>query len=102
MPDAALAPVVEAAPGPLAMATEAAREYLRQAKSENTRRAYRSDWAHFEFWRQGHDRALLPIGEETLVLYFSELAATHKVSTLERRLAAISQAHQTAGFESPT
>jgi hypothetical protein len=30
------------------------------------------------------------------------MAATHKVSTLQRRLAAISQAHQVAEFESPT
>jgi integrase len=36
------------------------------------------------------------------VLYFSALAATHKVSTLMRRLSAISQAHQVAGLETPT
>jgi site-specific recombinase XerD len=81
---------------------ETARQYLRQAKSDNTRRAYRADWSHFQAWCAAHELAPLLAREETLVLYFSELAATHKVSTLQRRLAAISQAHQVAGFETPT
>jgi integrase len=86
----------------LAPLAETARQYLRQAKSDNTRRAYRADWKHFEAWCVAHELAPLLAREETLVLYFSELAATHKVSTLQRRLAAISQAHQVAGFETPT
>jgi site-specific recombinase XerD len=102
MADAALALVPESAPGPLAVATEAARNYLRQAKADNTLRAYRADWAHFKNWCAVHELAPLLAQEETLVLYFSELAATHKVSTLQRRLASISQAHQVAGFETPT
>ena len=81
---------------------EQAREFLRQAKAENTRRAYRSDWAHFDVWCSGQGMSALPAAEKTLALYFTELAATHKVSTLQRRLASISQAHLTAGFESPS
>ena len=89
-PDNALAPLAETA-----------RQYLRQAKSDNTRRAYRADWGHFEACA-AHQLAPLLAREQTLVLYFSELAATHKVSSLQRRLAAISQAHQVADFETPT
>jgi integrase len=95
-------PVHDTAIAPLAATAEHARDYLRQAKAENTRHAYRSDWAHFAAWCAAHERTVLPALEETLVLYFSDLAATHKVSTLARRLASLSQAHQVAGFETPT
>lgn len=37
-----------------------------------------------------------------MVFYLSDLASTHKASTLTRRISAISQAHQIAGFETPT
>jgi site-specific recombinase XerD len=97
MPD-----VLSPTAGALAAAAQTARDYLRQAKSENTRRAYRADWAHFQAWCANRGFTGLLAKEETLVLYLSELAAMCKVSTLERRLAAISQAHQVAGFESPT
>jgi integrase len=43
----------------------------------------------------------LPAEPKTVALYLAELADTKKVSTLTRRLAAISKAHQAAGFESP-
>jgi integrase len=43
----------------------------------------------------------LPAAPQTVVLYLTELSATRKVSTLVRRLSAISQAHQVAGFDSP-
>jgi len=37
-----------------------------------------------------------------LVLYFTDLASTHKTSTLARLVYSISQAHLAAGFDSPT
>ncbi len=37
-----------------------------------------------------------------MALYIADLAARRKVATLTRRVSAISQAHQAAGFESPT
>ena len=89
-------------PGPLAPLSELAREYLRQAKAANTRRAYRADCAHFTAWCEAHGCVAMPASEETLVLYFTELAATHKTSTLARRVSALSQAHLAAGFDSPT
>ena len=85
----------------LSLSTQA-RDYLRQAKAANTQRAYRADWTHFTEWCSRHDRTPLPATEETLVLYFSNLASTHKPSTLSRRLSAISQAHKLAGLATPT
>ena len=91
-------------PVPSALATAAARAegYFKAAQAENTRRAYRSDWRHFSAWCPTAGRESLPAAPETVVLYLSTLAETARVSTLTRRISAISQAHQAAGFETPT
>jgi site-specific recombinase XerD len=44
----------------------------------------------------------LPATPVTVALYITALAETHKPSTIRRRLASISVAHQVAGFETPT
>jgi site-specific recombinase XerD len=75
---------------------------LEASKADNTKRAYRSDWAHFAGWCAAHGLPALPASPETVALYLSDLAATHKPSTLTRRLAAISVAHQAASQPSPT
>jgi integrase len=80
---------------------EQARAYLDQAKAAHTRRAYASDWAHFAAWSRDRGREAGPATPATLVLYLTELARTHKPATLTRRLSAISQAHQAAGYPSP-
>jgi integrase len=79
-----------------------AHEYVRHAKAANTVRAYQADWRHFAGWCAAQGRAALPAAVETVALYLTELARTHRVSTIMRRLAALSQAHQLAGQESPT
>lgn len=82
---------------------ERAREYARQAKAENTLRAYRSDWAHFEEWCSRQGLAPLPAAPATVALYITALAeAGRAVSTIRRRLASISAVHQAAGHQSPT
>jgi site-specific recombinase XerD len=88
--------------GPLAPLAQAARDFMRQAKAENTVTAYRSDWRHFTAWCGAHGRVSLPASPETLALYLSDLAIAHKVSTVTRRAVAINQAHQAAGHESAT
>jgi len=88
--------------GPLAPLAESARDYMRQAKAENTVTAYQSDWRHFEAWCKEHGRGSLPAAPGTVALYLSDLASAHRVSTVSRRAVAISQAHQAAGLESPT
>jgi hypothetical protein len=83
-------------------AASRAQYLLRHSLAENTRRAYAADWRDFSSWCQAHHRVDLPALPETVALYLTTLAESHKVSTLTRRISAISQAHQAAGFDSPT
>ena len=82
---------------PLARTTERARDYIKEGKAPNTRRAYAADWRDFRAWCVLHGRPSLPASPETVAFYLSDLAERCKTSTLQRRLAAISQAHQAAG-----
>jgi site-specific recombinase XerD len=77
------------------------RRFMEAAKAENTRRAYRSDWRHFETWCQAQELAPLPATPETVTLYITALAADHKPASLQRKLTSITKAHQAAGFPSP-
>jgi integrase len=81
---------------------EEARAFIGQAKAPSTLRAYRSDWRHFDAWCEVRSRVALPAAPETVALYLADLARTLKPATLQRRLTSISQAHQAAGFETPT
>ncbi len=83
---------------------DAARAYVRASKSENTLRTYRSDLHDFEAWCTDQVVAPLPATPQTVSLYISALAELNvKPSTIQRRLSAISQAHQLAGHTpSPT
>jgi integrase len=86
----------------LAEVAEQAREYARASKADNTKRGYSADWRDFVGWCETQALASLPAAPETVALYLTQLADHCKVSTLARRVAAISQAHQAAGFETPT
>ena len=86
----------------LAVATRQANKLISQAKAPSTVRAYRSDWRHFEDWCAERELASLPASAATLAIYLAGLSTCAKVSTLERRVTAISQAHQMAGHPSPT
>lgn len=79
-----------------------AQEFAKEARAENTLRAYRSDWRDFESWCRGRQFLSCPALPQTVALYLTSLSKTHKVSTLMRRISAISQAHQMAGLTSPT
>jgi site-specific recombinase XerD len=83
---------------------ESAQVYVRASKAPNTLRAYRSDLADFELWCEGERLSPLPAAPQTIAVYLAALAdAGAKASTIQRRLAAISQARQLAGHEpSPT
>ena len=92
---------------------EAARRFAEAARSDATLRAYRSDWSDFAAWCGSRGVAAMPAAPETVSLYIASRAeagpdgddgrptAPLKVATLERRMAAISQAHKLAGVESP-
>jgi site-specific recombinase XerD len=78
-----------------------ATKYLTQAKAENTLRAYQADWADFVGWCEKYRRTPLPALPETVAFYLADRSQTHKTSTLERRLAAIAEAHRAANLEPP-
>lgn len=91
---------------------DAAQRFAASARSEATLRAYRSDWADFSMWCESRGLEAMPATNETVALYVASRAETGpavdgqptaplKVATLDRRLAAISQAHKLAGLESP-
>jgi integrase len=86
----------------LAVMADTARRFIGQSKADSTKRAYSSDWADYRTWCESHGIIALPSAPGAVVLYLGERAATCKVSTLTRRVAAISQAHQFAGHQSPT
>ena len=86
---------------PLERLAERTRGFIEVAKAENSRRAYRSDWHHFESWCHSHDLFYLPAAPETVAFYLSALAADHKPSSLQRKLTSITKAHQAAGFPTP-
>ena len=105
------APLVALLPAPVIPSEETvllaellsrAQEFAREARAENTLRAYRSDWKDFEGWCRDHNFVCRPASPETVALYLTALSRSRKVSTLTRRISAISQAHQTAGHPSPT
>lgn len=74
---------------------EKARDYVRKSSSDNTRRAYASDWKHFTEWCEHKGLAVLPPKPQTVGLYITALASPPEgqkpasVSTIERRLSAL-------------
>jgi len=81
---------------------EAASDYVAAARSERTRHLYRCEWEAFTTWCARHGLTPLPAKPESVAVYIASRAqAGRKVSTIALALAAISQAHQMAGHESP-
>ena len=91
----------------LAAEASTAQRFAERAKSENTKRAYRADWRCFRSWCAERGLDALPADVRTVTFYIADKAAPSdgsaplKVSTLERRLSAISQAHRMSGLPSP-
>jgi site-specific recombinase XerD len=79
-----------------------AQEHIQNSRAQNTKRAYRSDWEDFTGWCRHKNLSPLPATPETVALYLTDSAKGLKPSTLQRRMASISQAHAAAGYpESP-
>jgi site-specific recombinase XerD len=89
------------APDPLAPYLAEAESYARRAKAANTLKAYRSDWAAFDAFCRGRGLPSLPAAPATVAAYAADAARALKANTVERRLTAISQAHQLAGLANP-
>ena len=79
-----------------------AKKHLANSKAKNTKRAYRSDWTQFSEWCEKNGLLELPAEPETLVYYITFLGKTLKASSIKRKMTAISQRHETAGYTSPT
>lgn len=84
-------------------ALKSAYDYALEEKAPATRRAYASDFAHFEAWCATMAAEPLPASVATLAAYLASLAdAGRKASTIGRRCAAIAHRHRQAGYEPPT
>lgn len=85
-------------PAQLQDLTERARGYVEAASSANTRKAYASDWKHFAAWCRRQNLSSLPPDPQVVGLYITACASgsaergakANRVSTIERRLAALS------------
>lgn len=77
---------------------ELAKKYSDSARSQNTNRAYRSDWQDFEAWCTNFGVRALPASPSTIGLYLTDRSSTLKPATLSRRLTSIREAHKLAGF----
>ena len=62
--------------------------YVQSGIAQATRRAYRADFDHFAAWG-----GTIPATDDLVAAYIADHASVLKVSTLTRRLAAISIAH---------
>ena len=76
--------------------SDTVRAYVEAGIAPATRRAYKADLEHFRAWGRG-----IPTTDLQLAAYLAEQAATLKVATLTRRLAAISIAHKAQRLSSP-
>ena len=91
--------------GALDRLVETARDYARQAVSDNTRRAYAKDWAHFARWCRMRGTDPLPPSPDLVGLYIASLAAPGGktpalcVSSIERRLSGLSWGYTQRGAQ---
>ncbi len=79
-----------------------AQELATASRADATLSAYDRDWRHFTAWAAAHDLTPLPAESATVAMYAADLTDSYKPSTIARRMAAISVAHQHAGHSSPT
>ena len=75
--------------------------YTGSARASATLSAYASDWRDFSGWCRDARRPALPATEETVCLYLVALLEERRVSTVQRRLAAIVDMHRREGKPVP-
>jgi len=93
----------EALPAVVKAEAKATAEYIEKARSAATRKAYAHDWTIFSAWCADRGYSPMPADPETVAMFISSEATGGKaVSTITRRLAAISRKHRDAGLEAPT
>lgn len=82
--------------------SEKLREYIDAAKAPSTVRAYASSWRVFSAWCRSTGLDALPAAPSTVAAYLADRAGQVRPATLNKELAALSQAHQAMGLSSPT
>lgn len=91
--DALSLPAHVAGSGTLDRLVDTARDYAAAAASDNTLKAYATDWAQFSRWCRLKGTNPLPPSPEMIGLYLADLAAPDgaslSVSTIERRLSGL-------------
>ncbi|WP_424140680.1 site-specific integrase [Roseomonas chloroacetimidivorans] len=83
--------------GPVGEAVAKASGYAGKALSENTRRAYATDWVLFSAWCEAGGVPSLPADPLVIAGYLASLAGQLGRSGLRRRLAAIAEMHRRTG-----
>lgn len=89
--------------GTLDRLVETARDYARQATSENTLKAYSTDWSHFARWCRMRGADPMPTSAQLIGLYLADLAAPGgksvalSVSSIERRLSGLTWGYAQRG-----
>jgi integrase len=80
-----------------------AENFVKHARADNTRAAYRSDWQQFSGWIEAHGLDALPADPRMVALWLTHMAQQlgRKRSTIKRMMATISVAHRRAGHPSP-
>jgi integrase len=81
---------------------EQAADFAAAGKSENTKRAYRSDWKGFTAWCNRMGAQPMPATAGTVAAYVTDMARVGRaVSTINRYCTTIGKAHRMAGHPSP-
>lgn len=80
------------------------RRFAAMADAPNTLRGYQSDWKDFLKWCKKKNHHPMPASPDDVALYARHCAVSLKlkISTVQRRMAAISEAHKRSGNPSPT
>lgn len=86
----------------LVRSDQMAQQYQRHSKSDNTLRAYKSDWADFEQWCSSRSVLALAAAPDVIASYLADLASSRKTGTVERRLTAIAYMKGKAGQARPS
>jgi site-specific recombinase XerD len=75
---------------------------LAGAYSENTIRAYRTDFREFEAWCNQSKHAALPAEPSTVAMYIEDLADRKAAASIQRAVAAIARIHRLMEQPNPT
>ena len=72
------------------------------AFSQNTIRAYRSDWIHYECWCEERGQTPLPATADNLASYIKDMSVTLKAATIRRRIDSLSSIFTLSKNPNPT